>query len=33
MIGYLQRRGFRYATIKPIVQELWQEIEHANSDS
>lgn len=33
MVGYLQRRGFRYGTIKPIVQELWQEIEHANSDS
>ncbi|MBS1251146.1 MAG: Regulatory protein RecX [Anaerolineales bacterium] len=33
MVGYLQRRGFRYGTIKPIVQDLWQEIEHAKSDS
>lgn len=33
MVGYLQRRGFRYGTIKPIVEELWQEIKHANSDS
>jgi regulatory protein len=33
MVGYLQRRGFRHETIKPIIEELWQEIEHANSDS
>lgn len=33
MVGYLQRRGFRYGTIKPIVQELWQEIKRDNSDS
>jgi regulatory protein len=33
LAGYLQRRGFRYATIKPILQELWQEIEDANSES
>ncbi len=32
MIGYLQRRGFRYPTIKPIVEELWQEIIHADND-
>lgn len=33
LIGYLQRRGFRYGTIKPIVEELWQEIEHASTDT
>ncbi len=33
MTGYLQRRGFRYETIKPIVEELWQELEHAHSNS
>lgn len=32
MVGYLQRRGFHYQIIKPIVEELWQEIEHANFD-
>ncbi|MFQ5856622.1 MAG: RecX family transcriptional regulator [Anaerolineae bacterium] len=33
MVGYLQRRGFRYGTIKPIIEELWQGIEHADSDA
>jgi regulatory protein len=33
LASYLQRRGFRYATIKPILQELWQEIEDAHSES
>jgi regulatory protein len=23
--GFLQRRGFSFATIKPILAELWQE--------
>lgn len=33
MVGYLTRRGFRYGTIKPIIEELWREIEHADIDS
>lgn len=33
MAGYLQRRGFRYHTIQPIIEELWQEIQHADPDS
>ncbi len=33
MAGYLQRRGFRYHTIQSIIEELWQELEHANRDS
>jgi regulatory protein len=32
MIGYLQRRGFRYETIETIVRDLWQEIGHVDSD-
>ncbi|MFW5942561.1 MAG: RecX family transcriptional regulator [Chloroflexota bacterium] len=24
--GYLQRRGFRYAIVKPVVKKVWQEI-------
>ncbi|MFQ5593375.1 MAG: RecX family transcriptional regulator [Anaerolineae bacterium] len=33
MAGYLQRRGFRYHIIQPIIEDLWQEIEHADPDS
>ncbi len=26
--GYLQRRGFGYDTIKPILETLWREVQH-----
>lgn len=32
MVSYLQRRGFPYGMIKPIVEELWQDIEYGDSD-
>lgn len=30
--GYLQRRGFAYDAIGPIVKLLWREVRHADSD-
>ena len=33
LMGYLQRRGFGYRIIEPIVKDLWQEKEHVTSDS
>lgn len=26
--GYLQRRGFRFETIRPILEHLWHEVQH-----
>lgn len=28
MGSYLQRRGFRFDTIRPVVRDLWQQIQH-----
>jgi SOS response regulatory protein OraA/RecX len=28
MSSYLQRRGFRYGTIREVIDELWQEMRH-----
>lgn len=30
--GYLQRRGFGFDVIYPIVEQLWQELAHARDD-
>lgn len=30
--GYLQRRGFEYETIKPIVETLWREIQRSEDE-
>jgi regulatory protein len=30
--GYLQRRGYTYATIRPIMAQLWRELGHTAAD-